>query len=65
MRKIEGDVNVLRMDLQAELGLSDKEVVINQLTRQIIVKVCFGHFCFVFTWLDGRGFGFGLCGLGK
>jgi len=40
LRRIEGDVNVLRKDLQDALGLADKEVTINQLTRQIIVK---GH----------------------
>ena len=40
LRKIEGDVNVLRSDLQKALGLTEQQVVINQLTRQIIVKVC-------------------------
>lgn len=40
LRKIEGDINVLRAHLQKALGLEDKEVVINQLTRHIIVK---GH----------------------
>ncbi|KAL2072407.1 hypothetical protein VTL71DRAFT_11750 [Oculimacula yallundae] len=40
VRKIEGDVNMLRSDLQAELGMSEKDVVVNQLTRQVIVK---GH----------------------
>jgi len=40
LRKIEGDVNVLRSDLQNALGLTEQQVVINQLTRQIIVK---GH----------------------
>ncbi|CZS97982.1 related to mitochondrial 60s ribosomal protein [Rhynchosporium agropyri] len=40
VRKIEGDVNALRNDLQKELGMSDKEVVVNQLTRQVMVK---GH----------------------
>jgi large subunit ribosomal protein L49 len=42
LRKIEGDVNVLRSDLQKALGLTEQQVVINQLTRQIIVKVCCG-----------------------
>jgi large subunit ribosomal protein L49 len=42
LRKIEGDVNVLRSDLQKALGLTEEQVVINQLTRQIIVKVCYG-----------------------
>lgn len=40
LRRIEGDVNVLRKDLQLALGMDEKEVVINQLTRHIIVK---GH----------------------
>jgi len=40
LRRIEGDVNVLRKDLQAALGMDEKDVVINQLTRHIIVK---GH----------------------
>ena len=39
LRRIEGDVNVLRDDLQQALGMDQKEVVINQLTKQIIVKV--------------------------
>lgn len=39
LRRIEGDVNVLRKDLQLALGMDEKEVVINQLTRHIIVKV--------------------------
>jgi len=40
LRRIEGDVNALRNDLREALGLEDKEVTINQLTRHIIVK---GH----------------------
>jgi len=40
LRRIEGDVAALRRDLQEALGMEDKEVVINQLTRHIIVK---GH----------------------
>lgn len=40
VRRIEGDVTALRNDLRAALGLDEKEVTINQLTRQIIVK---GH----------------------
>ncbi len=39
LRRIEGDVAALRRDLQEALGMEDKEVVINQLTRHIIVKV--------------------------
>ncbi|KAE8445621.1 hypothetical protein EG329_013255 [Mollisiaceae sp. DMI_Dod_QoI] len=40
LRKIEGDVNALRKDLQVALGMDERDVVINQLTRHIIVK---GH----------------------
>jgi large subunit ribosomal protein L49 len=40
IRRIEGNINVLRSDLQAALGVEEKEVMINQLTQQIIVKVC-------------------------
>lgn len=39
VRKIEGDIDVLRNDLQVALGVEDKEVVINRLTGHIIVKV--------------------------
>ena len=42
LRRIEGDVNALRNDLLEALGLDEKEVRINQLTRHIIVKVCYG-----------------------
>jgi large subunit ribosomal protein L49 len=41
VRRIEGDVTALRNDLRAALELDEKEVTINQLTRQIIVKVCY------------------------
>jgi len=40
LRRIEGDINVLRTDLQIALGVEEKEVTINQLTKHIIVK---GH----------------------
>jgi len=40
LRRIEGDVNALRNDLREALGMDEKEVTINQLTRHIIVK---GH----------------------
>lgn len=40
IRRIEGDVAALRTELQEALGLPQKEVVINQLTKHIIVKVC-------------------------
>lgn len=39
LRRIEGNINVLRTDLREALGVDDKEIVINQLTQQIIVKV--------------------------
>lgn len=41
LRRIEGNIMDLRRDLQKALGVEDeKEVVVNQLTQQIIVKVC-------------------------
>ncbi|PQE32373.1 mitochondrial large ribosomal subunit protein [Rutstroemia sp. NJR-2017a WRK4] len=40
VRKIEGDIQVLRTQLQKALGLKEREVTINQLTQQIIIK---GH----------------------
>ena len=40
LRRIEGDVTALRNDLRQALGMDEKEVTINQLTRHIIVKVC-------------------------
>ncbi|KAN0101880.1 Mitochondrial large subunit ribosomal protein (Img2) domain containing protein [Hyaloscypha variabilis] len=40
LRRIEGDVNALRNDLRQALGVDEKEVTINQLTKHIIVK---GH----------------------
>ncbi|CZR64261.1 uncharacterized protein PAC_14159 [Phialocephala subalpina] len=39
IRRIEGDVNAFRRDLMIGLGLGEEEVVINQLTRHVIVKV--------------------------
>lgn len=39
VRKITGDVLRLRQDLQDFLGADKTEVVVNSLTRQIIVKV--------------------------
>ncbi|KAI9049358.1 hypothetical protein LZ554_006392 [Drepanopeziza brunnea f. sp. 'monogermtubi'] len=42
VKRIEGDLAVLRQDLQTVLGLEDgKAVVVNPVTRQVIVK---GHF---------------------
>ncbi|RFU30848.1 hypothetical protein B7463_g5487, partial [Scytalidium lignicola] len=38
LRRIEGNISALKSDLQQELGLGEKEVVINQLTKQIIIK---------------------------
>jgi len=38
VRKLHGDISVLRTELQEALGLEEKEVVINQLTKQIIIK---------------------------
>jgi large subunit ribosomal protein L49 len=43
LRRIEGNINVLRKDLQQALGMDEKEVVINQLTQQIIVRVGIRH----------------------
>lgn len=41
VKHIEGDIDALKADLQHELRLQEpKDVVINQLTRHIIVKVC-------------------------
>ncbi|KAH7382891.1 mitochondrial large subunit ribosomal protein-domain-containing protein [Cadophora sp. MPI-SDFR-AT-0126] len=40
VRKIEGDVNVLKTDLQVALGVKEGDVTVNQLARQVIVK---GH----------------------
>lgn len=40
IKHIEGDIDALKADLQRTLKLQDaKDVVINQLTRHIIVKV--------------------------
>ena len=41
IRRIEGDVAALREELQEALGVEQKEVVINQLTKHIIVKVSY------------------------
>lgn len=41
VRRIEGNINVLRTELQEALGLEKEDVVINQLTQQIIIKVGF------------------------
>lgn len=39
VRRIEGDIMALRTDLQTALRLEDREIVINQLTQHIIIKV--------------------------
>lgn len=39
VRKIEGDIRALRDDLQRALSLKEEHIVINQLTRHIIIKV--------------------------
>jgi large subunit ribosomal protein L49 len=39
LRKIEGNISALRTDLQEALGLEKGDVVVNQLTQQIIIKV--------------------------
>jgi large subunit ribosomal protein L49 len=41
VRKIEGNIAVLRDDIQNALQMDRKDVVINGLTRQIIIKVSF------------------------
>ncbi|PBP23064.1 hypothetical protein BUE80_DR005749 [Diplocarpon rosae] len=38
VRRIEGDITALKKDLQEALGLREKDVTINQLTNQIMVK---------------------------
>lgn len=40
IRKIEGDINALRNDLQEWFGVKENEVVVNQLTKHILIK---GH----------------------
>lgn len=40
VKKIDGNVEALRDELRAGLGLDGKEVVVNPLTRQVMVK---GH----------------------
>lgn len=46
IRKIEGNVQILKKQLQEELGLDEKDVVINSLTKHIIIKVsCEGPPC--------------------
>ena len=40
IRKIEGDVEKLRTEILEALGIKEEHVIINQLTRHIIIKVC-------------------------
>lgn len=53
LRRIEGDVNVLREDLEKHLRVDPKECVINRLTGQIIVKVC-SESSFIQKFLQAR-----------
>ncbi len=39
VRKIDGDLQALRDDLRQALGLQEEHIVVNQLTRHIIIKV--------------------------
>ncbi|KAL8971122.1 MAG: hypothetical protein Q9197_003444 [Variospora fuerteventurae] len=39
LRKIDGDIMKLKLELQQALGLKQEEISINQLTRHIIIKV--------------------------
>ncbi|KAL8754618.1 MAG: hypothetical protein Q9184_005052 [Pyrenodesmia sp. 2 TL-2023] len=39
LRKIDGDIMKLKLELQQALGLQQEEISINQLTRHIIIKV--------------------------
>ncbi|KAH8595273.1 putative 54S ribosomal protein IMG2, mitochondrial [Bisporella sp. PMI_857] len=39
VRKIEGNIKALRSDLLQALRLEEKDIMINQLTQQIIIKV--------------------------
>jgi large subunit ribosomal protein L49 len=41
VQKIDGDVATLREQLQKRLGLDPENIVINPLTRHIVMKVCF------------------------
>ncbi|KAI9822153.1 MAG: hypothetical protein M1832_003156 [Thelocarpon impressellum] len=38
IRKVEGDISALKLQLQHDLGLEPKDVAINQLTRHVIIK---------------------------
>jgi len=41
IRKIEGDIIALREDLRSAMGLQEQHIVINHLTKHIIIKVPF------------------------
>jgi large subunit ribosomal protein L49 len=41
LRKIEGDINTLRIELRDELKLNDKDIVINQVTKHIMIRVSY------------------------
>jgi large subunit ribosomal protein L49 len=53
IRKISGDIEALRKDIQQALNLSDKEIHINRLTNHIIVKGW--HKDSVERFLEGKG----------
>lgn len=44
VRKITGDVQALRDELRLFLGKQDDQIFVNNLTKQVIVKVCV-HVC--------------------
>lgn len=39
VQKIQGDVNTLRTELQEALGMAEKDVVVNPVTKAILIKV--------------------------
>lgn len=43
VRKIDGDIKALKDDLQRALSIKEEHIVINQLTRHIIIKVGLPH----------------------
>jgi Mitochondrial large subunit ribosomal protein (Img2) len=42
LRKIEGDIDTLRVQLRDALKVEDKDIVINRLTQHIVIKVSHG-----------------------
>ncbi len=57
IRKTEGDVEALRAELMQEFQLGEKEVLVNQLTRHITLKVGapVGHPGFIFLFFHEQG----------